>query len=91
MTDRVYECRSGPVDLDRSMPRPRERRQQEKPRGFLAAAICALMLVPLAGAAEKQGGPLVASYMPLVPGYVRGLVLAHAVHSGDIGIVGKDA
>jgi len=61
MTDRVYECRGAPVDLDRAVVRPPDRRQREKPRGFLPTALIALVLIPLAGAADKQAGPLVAA------------------------------
>jgi Nuclease-related domain/TadE-like protein len=61
VTDRVYECRSGPVDLERASPRPRERRQPEAPRGFLPTLLTALLVVPLAGAADKQAGLFVAA------------------------------
>lgn len=59
MTSRVFECRTGPIDLDRSRSRRRVERTH-KPRGFWPAVFVAVLLVPLAGAAERPAGWAVA-------------------------------
>lgn len=65
MTARVFECRPEPIQLPASSPRSREPDSAPPGRGFLAAALCALVLVPLAGAAEGSTGWTVATLTAL--------------------------